>query len=168
MKKTYIKYLLLCVLACSFICATDTECSDSSRSQAEAVQEVSIQKAMSSVEIPTVSYFQERKTIARWTKYWDKPNVVAYLYLISYGTIIGYYVIDGKPASSRSYLFPEEKYFAEGAVLSTPDIDGTYGENNPGIRFFTSSGIPAEYGGNGMSYLYTASPLPINVPLLSK
>jgi hypothetical protein len=135
-------------------------------------------KAAVSVPIPEVSYFQEKRTIAKWATYWDKPNLPTYVYLFVFNNCIGYYVTDGKPASTRSYMMPEEAYqkMAYGDysssynwnVTQAPDIDGTYGDNNPGIRFFTASGIPVEFGGAGASYLYSAYPLPINVPELSK
>jgi hypothetical protein len=146
---------------------------DSARKTAEQAQSAMENNALVSIPIPLVNYFQERRTISKWTSYWDKPNLPTYVYLFVFNNCIGYYVADGKPASTRSYIMPED-YLAdsnegEGAVtLSSPDIDGTYGDNNPGIRFFTASGIPVEFGGAGASYLYSAYPLPINVPELSK
>lgn len=115
--------------------------------------------AVQSVEIPSVSYFQERRTIANWSKRWDRPNIPTYVYLLSFGKILGYYVADGKPASTRSYLFPEERVTADGAVIGTPDIDGTYGDNNAGIRFFTAEGVAVEWAGDGASYLYSDAPI---------
>lgn len=138
-----------------------------SRATAEAIQEQNAVTATNTVEVPTVSYFQERRTIAKWTSRWDKANVVTYVYLVSYGTILGYYVADGKPASTRSYLIPEEKiegYPSAPVVVSTQDIDGTYGDNNEGIRFFTAEGTAVEWGGSGATYIYSDAPLPINVP----
>lgn len=164
--KKYFKYLI-CLLPICFIFATDPTCNDTSRDEAENKQESTMQQAVNTVEIPTVSYFQERRTIAKWAKRWDKPSIATYVYLLSYGNIIGYYIADGKPASTRSYLMPEEAYYANGAVLSTADIDGTYGENNVGIRFFTAEGTAVEWGGNGATYLYSDAPLPINVPKLN-
>lgn len=32
-------------------------------------------------------------------------------------------------------------------MIQSPNLDGTYGDNNDGIRFFTSNGIPVEFGG---------------------
>lgn len=140
----------------------------SARDVAEFAQQQSAQKAVQAVPIPSISYFQEKRTIAKWAERWDKPSVVTYVYLVSYGNIIGYYVSDGKPASTRSYLMPEEsKVSGYEVVLSNPDIDGTYGENNPGIRFFTAEGTAVEWGGSGASYLFSDAPLPINVPKLN-
>lgn len=125
--------------------------------------------AQASVEVPDLTYFQERRTIAKWAKHWDKPAAACYVYLISYGQIIGYYVSDGKPASNRSYITPPDQRTSTGngtVVMEAPDIDGCYGDNNPGIRFFTASGIAVEWGGSSASYIYSDVPLSLNVPLL--
>ncbi len=146
-------------------------CEPTARDIAETAQEQAAQAAAIAVPIPAVSYFQEKRTIAKWAERWDKPAIVTYVYLVSYGNIIGYYVADGKPASTRSYLMPEEQVYGGSSsgytTLSTADIDGTYGENNPGIRFFTAEGTAVEWAGNGASYLYSDAPLPINVPKLN-
>lgn len=81
------------------------------------------------------------------------------------------YVSDGKPASTGSYLTPEYREEVYGGVtrnIQLPDIDGTYGTNNPGIRFFTASGIAVEWAGSGASYIYSDVPLKLNVPLLGE
>lgn len=164
MKKTI---LFLIVLFVFFSC--DFEPNSAQKAQSASVQNADT--AINSTPTPTLSYFQERRTIDKWVKYWDKPSLPTYVYLWVFDKCIGYYVADGKPASTRSYLTPETQWRYLNAVVGTvevqaPDIDGTYGDNNPGIRFFTATGIPVEFGGAGASYLYSAVPLPIDVPKL--
>lgn len=145
-----------------------------SRQIAQKAQEAAAMTAATAVPIPTVSYFQEKRTIAKWAQRWDKPSVATYVYLISFGKVLGYYVADGKPASTRSYIMPQQAvqyYGSDGVVaVDTPDIDGTWGDNNPGIRFFTAEGAAVEWAGDGASYLY--SDIPINfgydVPKLNR
>ena len=146
--------MLLVILISAF-----TGCFEDGRDTAEKYQKNMEITANDAVQIPEVKYFPERKTIARWSDTWNLPGVISYVYLVSYGKILGYYVVDGKPASTRSYLLPEESYYANGAVLSNPDIDGTYGENNQGIRFFTAEGIASEWAGDGACYLYSNAPI---------
>ena len=126
--------------------------------------------AQNAVSVPDLSYFQERRTVQKWAQHWDRPSAACYVYLISYGVVIGYYVADGKPASTGSLLTPEyrEEYSSNGGSrnIQLPDIDGTYGTNNPGILFFTASGIAVEWAGSGASYIYSDIPLKLNVPLL--
>jgi hypothetical protein len=159
MKKILMVLFLISVLLvlCSYSC-------DSARSTIEEQQKQMAIDSLTAVPIPIVKYFQEKKTIAEWAKRWDTPTIPTYVYLISYGKILGYYVCNGKPASTRSYIMPEESYYYEGAVLSNPDIDGTYGDNNPGIRFFTAEGVAVEWAGDGASYIYSDAPLPLEVP----
>jgi hypothetical protein len=84
---------------------------------------------------------------------------------------VGYYVTDGKPASINSFLVPEDKLEYTGSStyvpVSAPDLDGTWGHNNEGIRFFTAEGVAVEIGGNGFFYQYANAPLPIKVPKLN-
>jgi hypothetical protein len=138
---------------------------ESSNKIAQNASEINSKNAQIDIPIPVLSYFQERKTINKWARYWDKPNLPTYVYLWVFDKCIGYYVADGKPASTKSYLTPEYKqeYYSNGGVIESQlaDIDGTYGDNNPGIRFFTASGIPVEHGGAGASYTYSAYPIPI-------
>lgn len=166
--------VFICFVFFAFSCTGPRE-SDGRQKAVESQREMS-NKSVDAVKIPQVSYFQERRTIAKWAERWDKPNLPCYVYLISFGKIIGYYVTDGKPASTRSYLMPEENLIddpygntsAGGQIVSAPDIDGTYGNNNPGIRFFTAEGTAVEWAGDGASYIYSDAPLPIDVPRLNK
>jgi len=167
-----LKLLIICLIAFMFFgCEYDNsaERARETANQQSASAQITAQNAVS---VPYLSYFQERRTIAKWASHWDKPSAACYVYLISYGNIIGYYVSDGKPASTGSFLTPEyrEENLGNGGVrnIQLPDIDGCYGANNPGIRFFTASGIAVEWGGSGASYIYSDAPLQINVPLLGK
>lgn len=143
----------------------------SAQYQAIQAQRQTATTAINTIPIPSVSYFQERRTIARWTERWDRPSVPTFVYLFNYGVCIGYYVADGKPASTRSYLMPEETVGGGSGsgyyTTSAPDIDGTYGDNNPGIRFFTAEGVAVEWGGSGATYLYSDAILPVNAPKLN-
>ena len=140
--------------------------------QAQATNETA---AMTDTPVPSLSYFVERRTIARWAEYWDKPSVVTYVYCVSFGKVMGYYVCSGRPASTRSYITPETKFehvdvgeFYGDVLVEAPDIDGTYGDNNPGIRGFTASGIAFEWAGYGATHMISSAPLPFDAPCLGK
>jgi len=165
MKKLVVLAVVL-VLALSGCKANHTPSpTETARRASRAAQSAS----QSAIPVPSLAYFQERRTIARWASHWDKPAAACYVYLISFGTIVGYYVSDGKPAATTSYITPiDGPYYGGSAIVALPDIDGTYGDNNPGIRFFTASGIAVEWAGAGASYLYSDVPLRINVPLLGE
>lgn len=140
---------------------------DGSRSQMENLGSQLSRQAAKSVPVPQVMNFVERQTVARWIRKFDVPQITTYIYLLSYGNFIGYYVTYGKPVSTRSYLIPEDELWSSG-VTSMIAVDGTFGEDNPGIRFFTPDGNAVEWGGVGATYLYSTAPLPIkNVPQLN-
>jgi hypothetical protein len=160
------------ILGIGFAASAQGSAEDNARREANRQSTAAQEASQSSIPVPRVGYFQERRTVAKWALHWDRPSAACYVYLVSYGTILGYYVSDGKPASTGSFLTPEyrEEYAGNGAMRSVqlPDIDGTYGTNNSGIRFFTASGIAVEWAGSGASYIYSDVPLKLNVPLLGE
>lgn len=167
------KILFVCCMMLVLSIFTTGCIPESSRSIATTFSEQQAMKAITSTPVPEVTNFLERKTITEWYKTWDKPNIPTFVYLISYGKVLGYYVANGKPASTRSYVVPEYSVEHTGngpVVLPTQDLDGTYGENNAGIRFFTADGSAVEWAGDGASYLYSNTPINFGyeVPLLQK
>jgi hypothetical protein len=142
--------------------------------QSEEASKANAQTAITSIPVPQVRYFHERETLSRWVDYWDVPErVPCYIYCFVFDKCIGYYVSDGKPISINSFLTPEQQRinadlgeYGGDMLVEAPDLDGTYGHNNEGIRFFTASGVPVEFGGAGASYQYSPFPLPIDVPQL--
>ena len=167
MKKVFIVLIILLLSVQSCI---DIETSGASTNTKAAMDTTN--RSANSVVVPTLTNFPERQTIARWATTFDVPEITCYIYLINYGNIIGYYVTNGKPASTQSYLTPsyKESYYSSGGVINTelPDIDGTYGDNQSGVRFFTASGIAVEWAGNGATYLFSTQKLPINAPELGR
>jgi hypothetical protein len=167
---TFASFAIVILTFCS------SECSASSNSglkKAESASKAHVASSQEVVPVPTLRYYPERRTIGRWATHWDRPDMACYVYLISYGNIIGYYISDGKPAATGSLLTPEyfqSSYATSGVVIEhqLSDIDGTYGSNNPGIRFFTANGIAVEWAGEGVSYIYSDVPLKLNVPLLGE
>lgn len=164
MKNLNLMSIVLIVLAVLAMSSTECSTPQTASQTAQIAQANMAEAAANNVPIPTITYFQEKRTIAKWAEAWDKPDIDCYVYLFSYGKCYGYYISDGKPASTRSYLMPEEAYqrMAVGTsggynweLTQAPDIDGTYGQNNAGIRFFTIEGDPVEWGGEGNTYYYS-------------
>ena len=87
----------------------------------------------------------------------EKP--IGYIVLFTEsGDILGNFIVDGKVSSLNSYLTPDSEYYefsgSSGSYENDwlADIDGSYGENNNGIFFFTSDGNYIEWTGK---YLYS-------------
>lgn len=85
----------------------------------------------------------------------SKP--LGYIVLFAGNATVGSFVVDGKVTSLNSYLTPDsELYSAEYGIKWLPDVDGSYGENDKGIFFFTPDGKYIEWTG---TYLYTDIPV---------
>lgn len=173
--------LLLAVVLMGDSCVTDTTTSVPNAYQKDqAVVQKTQQAVQTSVPIPTISKSVERQNIADRAKLFDKQNVTTYIYLISFGKVMAFYPLKGKVSSLNSYLTPlDQLVFADGTqcnrhrlnggqsadayepcyVVSSPDIDGAYGENSNGIFFFTTDGAYVEWKGD---YMVSDQPLQLS------
>lgn len=83
------------------------------------------------------------------------------------GGVVGRFVVDGKVSSLNSYLTPDSEYYAVAGdypdVEWIADIDGSYGENDAGIFFFTPDGKYIEWTG---TYLYSDIPFEVETPAI--
>lgn len=75
------------------------------------------------------------------------------------GGIVGSFVVDGKVSSLNSFLTPDSEYYATDYKSRwLPDVDGSYGENDKGIFFFTPDGKYIEWTG---TYIYSDIPMTV-------
>lgn len=86
------------------------------------------------------------------------------------GATVGRFIVDGKVSSLNSYLTPDSEYYEicyGGSLTETnnwlADVDGTYGENDNGIFFFTPDGKYIEWTG---TYLYSDIPFEVSDPIV--
>ena len=129
-----------------------------------------------------INYSLERYNLIR-RAYWvngqrDKANALicevdkplGYIVLITdAGGVVGSFTVDGKVSSLNSYLTPDSEYYEadqdsrykDNNWLS--DVDGSYGENDAGIFFWTVEGNYIEWTG---TYLYTDIPIHIDNPVI--
>jgi len=86
------------------------------------------------------------------------------------GSVVGRFTVDGKVSSLNSYLTPDSDYYEIATGSSTyrnnwlADVDGSYGENDSGIFFFTVDGKYVEWTG---TYLYSDIPFEIENPVVT-
>lgn len=107
----------------------------------------------------------------------EKP--LGYVILLTEsGSVVGKFTVDGKISSLNSFLTPDsEVYEIEGesgdyAVRGNgssdndwiADVDGSYGENDNGIFFFTPDGKYVEWSG---IYLYSDIPFEVDAPVIN-
>lgn len=147
------------IIAASALALGLTACSDTSAfDKRQAAQETKRAKTAS----------LEQTNLKEKIKREERPNAIGYVYVMSFGKIVGYYVTKGKISSSGSQLTPEQEAVkpcstCDRLVLDGPQDDGTYGAGDDGIFFFTTDGAMVE---TDLDYIHSDQPLPIEVPLL--
>lgn len=129
-----------------------------------------------------ISYSLERYNLIRRT-YWvngmrEKANALpcevekplGYIVLFAGNTVVDRFVVDGKVSSLNSYLTPDSEYYelnyggsGWGRNQWLADVDGSYGENDNGIFFFTPNGNYIEWTGE---YLYSDIPFEVDSPVV--
>ena len=99
----------------------------------------------------------------------EKPLGYIVLFTES-GSVVGRFVVDGKVSSLNSFLTPDSEYFEviyNGSYTKEnewlADVDGSYGENDNGIFFFTPDGKYIEWTG---TYLYSDIPFEVTDPIV--
>jgi len=99
----------------------------------------------------------------------DRPLGYIVLFTES-GSVVNRFVVDGKVSSLNSYLTADSDYYEIATGSSTyrnnwlADVDGSYGENDSGIFFFTPDGKYIEWTG---TYLYSDIPFEVENPVVT-
>lgn len=116
----------------------------------------------------------ERRNLRERLLRQNESDRLGYVYLMSFGNFIGYYTIEGKVSSTQSQMTPADltDYACDDGLsgcqaqaLEASGDDGSYGENEPGIFFFTTEGAMVQYSGE---YVYADQPIAIgDVPELN-
>lgn len=124
--------------------------------QASKANEEAINRLIKQDDLPEITRSLERENIKRRIEFINQPDRVGYLYLISdNGQLIEEIQVLGKVSSLNSYLTPMEEvsygrvegYGGQLYVAESADLDGTWGENQGGIFWFTIDGVYGEWSG---------------------
>ena len=96
----------------------------------------------------------------------ENANAIRYVYLMSFGNIIGYYVIQGKVSPAGTQLSPEQEIICRSTAESCQAVDsakddGTYGDSDSGSFFFTTEGVLIE---TTLDYIQSDAPIALDVP----
>ena len=179
---TIIVMLALCVTALA-ACGTETTTPSGTKQDVNTQKDTANKLAQNQPSPTDIDYSLERYNLIR-RAYWvngqrEKANTLAceiekplgYIVLFAGNTIFGRFVVDGKVTSLNSYLTPDSEYYelCYGGTYSKAnawlaDIDGSYGENDNGIFFFTPDGKYIEWTGE---YMYSDIPLTVDNPVVS-
>lgn len=175
--KRLFSMLLACVLTVSML--TLTGCTENAEIQDKQTTRKVTQNLIAAQPTPSdIDFSLERYNLIR-RAYWvngqhekadalvcevEKP--LGYIILIDYGVVVGSYCVDGKVSSLNSYLTPDSEYYSSPNTSNwLADVDGSYGENDGGIFFFTPDGHYHEWNGE---YHYSDVPFHLNAEPLVK
>ena len=184
--KKIISILLMCTLTICMLTGCSDEDYTPKTSDVEKQQSIAKNLEQSQPTPTDIDYSLERYNLIR-RAYWvngqrekalslpcpvEKPLGYVVLMLEGVG-VVGNYVIDGKVSSLNSFLTPdseyyEQKYGSNGYSVGDgnswlADVDGSYGENDNGIFFFTTDGKYIEWTG---TYIYSDIPYIVDDPIL--
>ena len=168
-------FLLFCATGC-----TDGYYSDTTSDKAYQIESANV--LSHNQPTPTdIEYSLERYNLIR-RAYWVNgqsakadalicpvPKPLGYIVLFSGNAVVGSFVVDGKVSSLNSFLTPDSEYYEVCSGEYTrynrwiSDVDGSYGENDNGIFFFTANGNYVEWNGE---YLYSDIPFEVADPVV--
>lgn len=184
MKKTVRVVSLLVVIVLALLALTG--CSDiptAKGTKADVQTQITVANVLTGNQpTPTdINYSLERYNLIR-RAYWvngqrEKANALVcevekplgYIVLFAGNTVVGNFIVDGKVTSLNSFLSPDSEYYeysyGEHRTYNKwlADVDGSYGENDNGIFFFTPDGKYVEWTGE---YLYSDIPFIVNSPVV--
>lgn len=182
MKKFIAIICVIALLGCLFVgCEVDTTSNGSAQDKINTVEAAN--RLQSNQPTPTdIEYSLERYNLIR-RAYWvngqrEKANALpcevqkplGYIVLFTEsGAVVGNFVVDGKVSSLNSFLTPDSEYYEYSAGETSrknnwlADVDGSYGENDLGIFFFTPDGRYIEWDG---TYLYSDIPFVVDDPIV--
>lgn len=168
------------LLATLFISLCLSGCGEVSGTYADTLNtKEAADRLQSNQPTPTdIEYSLERYNLTR-RAYWvngqrEKANALAcpiakplgYVILLTEsGSVVGKFTVDGKVSSLNSFLTPDSEYYGSSSLIKwLADVDGSYGENDNGIFFFTPDGKYVEWSG---IYLYSDIPFEVEAPVVS-
>lgn len=182
---------MLVLMGCA-VTLTGCEYEYDSTVDGSAQDAINTQKTAASLQenqpTPTdIEYSLERYNLIR-RAYWvngqrEKANALicqiekplGYVILMTEsGGVVGKFTVDGKVSSLNSFLTPDSEHYEQeywsdgdswdGANEWIADVDGSYGENDNGIFFFTPDGKYVEWSG---IYLYSDIPFEVDAPVVN-
>ncbi len=172
MKKKLLVIIVAIIMVLSIV-ACDESATNQNKIDTKKVTETLTGKQRTPTDI---EYYLARYNLIR-RAYWvngqrEKANALVceiakplgYVVLFSGNVAVGRFVVDGKVSSLNSYLSPDSDCYATSGYASwLADVDGTYGENDNGIFFFTPDGKYIEWTG---TYLYSDIPFEVSNPVV--
>lgn len=177
--KKYISFMLIAAILIGLLIGCGPVSVNGSKADMETTKRTAAELQENQPTPDDISYSLERYNLIR-RAYWvngqrekamslpcEVSKPLGYIVLFAGSAIVGNFVVDGKVSSLNSYLTPDseyyEKYGSSGLNKWLADVDGSYGENDSGIFFFTPDGKYIEWTG---TYLYSDIPFIVDDPVV--
>ena len=117
----------------------------------------------------------ERRNLKERLLRQNDPDKIGYVYFVPFGKFMGYWTIKGKVSSTQSQMNPSDELTDdlsdcsgcfESQVLQSAGDDGSFGEAERGVFFFTTDGAMIQLPED--DYVYADQPISIgNIPELN-
>lgn len=168
MNKKVIGIIAATILAAGSLAACEDVPKGTAQGNGQAQTEEAFAQQSTAVPYPASELRDslERRNLKERLLRTNKPNQQGFVYLMSFGKIIGYYGVKGKVSSTQSQMTTDSLVIDrhEGdVVVSAPGDDGSYGANEPGIFFFTTEGQMIT---TNLDYVWSDNPIRVDVPRL--
>ena len=164
------KTLILLFLLCIFAVGCDSKYEDSTAGLEQERTEKNQKRLLKNQPPVSLDYSLERANINKRTELWNDENKLSYIYLVSYGKVMAFYIVKGKVSSVNSQITnPNQVIHKSRArmaewsshVIASPAEDGSYGSNGDAIFFFTADNTYVEWAGE---YMLADKPLKLSTP----
>lgn len=145
-----------------------------SRKEGEKLTEQAYKQQSEAVPYPAdkLKDSLERRNLRERLLRQNDPDKIGYVYYVQFGKFLGYWTIKGKVSSTQSQMTPTDILDGRDCsgctnVVEAPGDDGSYGENEKGVFFFTTEGAQVQVPED--AYFYSDQPVALdNVPELNK
>lgn len=133
--------------------------------------EINHQRLVKVTPPPKIMKSQERINLSKRLERFNTDAKVSYIYLISFGKVMGFYTVKGKVSSVNSLLTTPQQILEisvgggsgpnPAIAIPSPDLDGSYGSNGDAIFFFTTDDTYVEWNDK---YMLVDKPLKMSTP----
>ena len=171
MKKTLL--ILIMLLVVTMTCMAEGSYDDTGDTAKDEMQQTEDNhtRLVGNQPPPQLEFSLERENLIKRLLLMNDENRIGYVYIMSFGKPVGFFVIKGKVSSVNSLLTNPAQYFDDpnggldvGSItMPSPDFDGSYGANPDGIFFFTTDGDMIE---TSEEYIYSTRPIKLDIPEL--
>lgn len=150
-------------------CSPGNRHSDQSQVRGSALTEAAMRSAEKAVPYPlpqlTKGGWLERDNLRERLVRYSDPDKISYIYLLSdIGTVVSHYTIKGKVSSNQSNMTTTtlwSRFWGDVFQSDAPNDEGSYGPNEDGIFFFTTSDVMKTWNGK---YQLSDAPMTLVAP----